>query len=276
MSSIDRFQQKFAPIHTMNDANPPLIVLAGKQSAPRESGAHQHPTGQLVGLFQGLLSVRTHSGAWVLPTTRAAWIPPSITHAARSHDPFSGWAIYVSAQACAALPEEPRIIEMTGMLREAIVRAAEWDDAPFDRRQRHIAAVILDEIASSPADAFNLPMPGDARLLRIATALADSPADTRTLEEWSDWVHAAPRTVSRRFVSETGLTFTAWRQRARLVRALELLAAGEPVTSVALQLGYDNASTFIALFKRTFGTTPGRYFTGELTALASVPPRIDS
>ena len=263
------FQQKFDRVYTLDDAGPPLIALAGKQSAPRESGAHQHPTGQLIGLFEGLLSVRTDKGAWVLPTTRAAWIPPSTMHAARSHGPFSGWATYVSPRACAALPDEPRIIEVTGLLREAIVRAAEWDYAPLDSRQRSIAAVILDEIAGSAADAFSLPMPADARLLRIATALADAPADTRTLETWSEWAHVAPRTVSRRFVAETGLTFTAWRQRARLMRALELLAAGEPVTSVALELGYDNASAFIALSRRTFGTTPGRYFAAELTTIRS-------
>lgn len=271
MPSLNHLQSKFDLVHTLTGVDPPLIALAGKQSAPRESGAHQHPTGQLLGLFQGLLSVRTHSGAWVLPTTRAAWIPPSTVHAARSHGPFSGWAAYVSAHACAALPKEPRVIEMTGLLKEAIVRAAEWEYAPLDDRQRHIAAVILDEIAGSPADAFSLPMPSDVRLLRIATALADSPAHTRSLEDWSIWAHAAPRTVSRRFVSETGMTFTAWRQRARLVRALELLAAGEPVTSIALQLGYDNASAFIALFRRTFGTTPGRYFGAEPTTLGCAP-----
>ncbi|MCY1215799.1 HTH-type transcriptional regulator NimR [compost metagenome] len=51
----------------------------------------------------------------------------------------------------------------------------------------------------------------------------------------------------------------AWRQRARLMRAQEMLAAGAAVTTVALELGYDNVSAFIAMFKRELGTTPGRY-----------------
>lgn len=153
------------------------------------------------------------------------------------------------------------------------MRAVEWEYAPLNDWQQHIAAVILDEIAGSSGDAFTLPMPADPRLLRIATALADAPADQRSLEDWANWAHAAPRTVSRLFVAETGLTFTAWRQRARLVRALELLAAGEPVASVAYQLGYDNVSAFIALFRRTFGTTLGRYFGAEPTALGSTLER---
>ena len=76
---------------------------------------------------------------------------------------------------------------------------------------------------------------------------------------WAEWVAIAPRTMTRRFVTETGFTFTEWRQRVRLLRALELLASGQAVTTVALALGYDNSSSFIALFKRTFGKTPGRY-----------------
>jgi AraC-like DNA-binding protein len=57
-------------------------------------------------------------------------------------------------------------------------------------------------------------------------------------------------------VSETGYTFTAWRQRARLMRSLETLAAGATVTEVARELGYATTSAFISLFRRTFGETP--------------------
>jgi AraC-like DNA-binding protein len=45
----------------------------------------------------------------------------------------------------------------------------------------------------------------------------------------------------------------------RLLKALEWLAAGRPVTAVALDSGYDNVSAFIAVFRQVFGVTPGRY-----------------
>ena len=38
-----------------------------------------------------------------------------------------------------------------------------------------------------------------------------------------------------------------------------MLADGKAVTTIALDLGYDNVSAFIALFKRSFGVTPGHY-----------------
>ncbi len=252
-------QAKLARTQIMDASDPPLIALAGRESEPRSSEAHQHPSGQLLGLFGGLLTVRTGGGAWVVPATRAVWIPPSQLHAASSHGPFYGWAVYVRPDLCATLPTQTRAIEVSGLLREAVIRAAHWELAQPDRVQTNVLSVILDEIAGSTTDEFRLPMPWDGRLRRIANALIKDPADSRSLDAWASWVNAAPRTISRRFRAETGLSFTTWRQRARLLRALELLATGRAVNAVALDLGYDNASAFIALFRKTFNTTPGRY-----------------
>ncbi len=56
------------------------------------------------------------------------------------------------------------------------------------------------------------------------------------------------------------MSFRAWRQQARFLQALVGLAEGRPVTTLALDLGYDSPSAFIAAFKRAFGVTPARYF----------------
>lgn len=250
---------KLARAQIMDATDPPLIALTGRESEPRSSDAHRHPSGQLLGLFGGLLTVRTGGGAWVVPATRAVWIPPSQVHEASTHGPFYGWALYVRPDLCAKLPDQVRAIEVSGLLREAVIRAAQWEIAQPDRVQTNVINVILDEIVDSITDEFRLPMPWDGRLLRIAHALIEHPADSRSLNAWAAWANAAPRTITRRFLAETGLSFTTWRQRVRLLRALELLAAGLPVSAVALELGYDNASAFIALFRKTFGTTPGRY-----------------
>jgi AraC-like DNA-binding protein len=67
---------------------------------------------------------------------------------------------------------------------------------------------------------------------------------------------AGARTLERLFQKETGMTFGKWRQQLRLLHALRLLAGGRSVTAVALEVGYDSTSAFIAMFKRTLGTTP--------------------
>jgi len=56
------------------------------------------------------------------------------------------------------------------------------------------------------------------------------------------------------------MTFGKWRQQLRLLSALRLLAEGQSVTAIALEVGYDSPSAFIAAFKTMLGTTPGRYY----------------
>jgi len=121
-------------------------------------------------------------------------------------------------------------------------------------------SVILDQIRTQPVvPLLGLPLPADRRLLRIAQALIDCPADPRDLADWAKEVGISTRTLVRLFPAQTGMTFREWRQQRRLLRALELLATGVSVTNVALEVGYENTSAFIAMFRRCLGTTPTRY-----------------
>lgn len=249
-----------ADVHFVTESDaPPVIVLAGSDDTERGSAPHSHRRGQLFGSTRGLLTVGLDTGVWVVPTTHAVWVPPYQLHWARSHGPFAGFAVYVANDRCAELPAQPCSIRVSGLLREGVLRAATWPPGGLDAQGERIAAVILDEIRTLPVDPLGLPLPQDARLLRIARAILAEPADERSLEEWAAWAAISARSLSRHFVQETGFTFTAWRQRARLLRALELLAEGVPVTAIALDLGYSTPSTFIGLFKRTFGVTPALY-----------------
>ncbi|WP_394788729.1 AraC family transcriptional regulator [Rhodoferax sp.] len=257
-----------------DSAEGPLLAAAVlDQGTPRTTPSHRHARGQLFGAVRSLLSVAVEmgvevqadasdlrAGQWVVPASHALWVPPRHLHGLQSHGAFHGWSVYIAESACAALPPQPCLLRTSGLLREAVARAATWPPGPLDAAQTRVAAVLMDEISSLPHEPFGLPMPRDTRLLRMARALAEAPGDVRTLEAWADVIGMAPRSLMRRFAVETGFSFSAWRQRARLMRALEMLAARAPVTTVALDLGYDNVSAFIAMFRRSLGVTPGQYF----------------
>ncbi|WP_407160684.1 helix-turn-helix transcriptional regulator [Bradyrhizobium sp. STM 3557] len=154
---------------------------------------------------------------------------------------------------------QTRIVAVPPLLREAVLRATLWDSDEVTTGRQRICDLIVDEIACLPPEDLGLPLPHDARLQRIARSLLEHPADSRTVDEWANWAGIASRTLSRRFPQETGLTLTEWRHRARLMRALERLAEGDAVTTVAVDLGYSSVSGFIALFRRTFGVTPAAH-----------------
>ena len=71
---------------------------------------------------------------------------------------------------------------------------------------------------------------------------------------------ATGRTLARHFRLETGMSFVQWRQQIRILEALRRLGMKEPVTTVAIELGYDSPSAFISMFKKALGKTPGQYF----------------
>jgi AraC-like DNA-binding protein len=109
-----------------------------------------------------------------------------------------------------------------------------------------------------PEMPLDLAMPSDPRARRAAELLRANPG-TASLDSIARAAGASKRTLERMFRLETGMGLGRWRQQLRLSHALRLLAQGEPVTSVALESGYQSTSAFIAMFRRALGTTPFRY-----------------
>ena len=225
----------------------------------REYDWHSHVRGQLFCVESGLVHVRTSHGSWLLPPQRGL-DSAGERHWAGVSGAASGWSVIVAPAACAALPAP---------LRDRHQRADAGAGAPgrdVDRPARtgaargRVADVLLDEIQRAPREPLHLPMPSDPRLARIARAVYERPDDPRLLEDWARWGAVSPRTLRRLMAVETGMSFGRWRQQAGLIHALERLAQGEAVATVADALGYASPSGFIAMFRRAFGASPGRYF----------------
>lgn len=241
-----------------NRIDGPAVIAVLVHAAPRGSAMHRHARGQLLAPLAGLLVLETDGGRLSVPPGHAAWLPPLCRHGMRAHGQFHGWSAYLAP--VAGLPDTPYVLQVPDLLQAAALRATAWrHDTSLSAAQRNIAAVIVDELAGAPPQAWTLPLPNDRRLLKLARHLADDPGDLRGMPELAAWVGVAPRTLTRRFGAETGMAFAAWRRRACVLRAMALLADGMPVTAIALELGYDSLSAFIAMFRRETGVPPSRY-----------------
>ncbi len=250
---------------------PPLLAFWGDDRSEstfrlgtREVAKHSHLRGQIFCIDSGLIHVRTHHGSWLSPPHRATWIPPGEIHQATINGALSGWSIYIAPRACKILPKQPCVFGVSELMRALVKRAVIWsmeeDVEELSLEQRRIVAVLLDEIRRAPHEALHLAMPKDRRVLKICHALIAQIDRPTNLEQWAQWGGLSPRTLSRVFLAETGLSFGKWRQQAQLTYALEHLAQGESVASVAHTLGYATPSNFIAMFRRNFGDSPAQYF----------------
>lgn len=241
------------------DKDSVVRAVAWREDKARETAAHAHGAGQLIGSLSGLLSVQTLADWWVLPATHAIWVPPHTSHAVRSHGAFQGWSIYIAEDLCKQMPPRPQVVRTSALLTEITTRVMAWDTLQRTPAQGRLAQVMIDEIAELPPERLGLPRPSDGRLCSIADAMLENIDDTRSVGDWARWAGLSERTLARRFQQETGLTIGVWRQRAKALRAIALLADGDAVTTVAMDLGYENVSAFIAMFRRVMGASPGHY-----------------
>lgn len=241
---------------------PQLVVAYGRELVKGEVlPFHQHQRNQFVYASQGVMSVTTSKASYIVPSQRAVWMPDHMDHQIEALSYVAMRTLYIDPKIPVSQPNHPCILQVAPLLRELIIAAVAYGpEYEANSPQSRIMSVILDQIGTLPIVSLALPIPKDDRLLKITRALIKNPADQRDLENWAKQVGASKRTLSRLFIAEVGMSFTEWRQQRRIHRAIELLTTGLSVTSIALDVGYENTSAFIAMFKRCLGTTPSNYF----------------
>lgn len=239
----------------------PVVVSARDFPAAAESPRHTHPRSQLLFAERGMLVTTTADGTWVAPPERAIWTPAGIPHVTRHGAGTKLRSIFVRHDAVAGLPIRCAVIQVSPLLRELLLAVMRlpplYNEDGADGR---LVRVLLDRIAALPDEPLHLPMPASKPLRAVASRFVECPQDKLALPQAARAAAMSSRSFARHFLAETGLTFMAWQKQARLLQALELLGAGRSVGDVAFALGYESASAFIAMFRRSLGTTPARYF----------------
>ena len=243
-----------------------LIAQSNEHPAQHSTLMHYHERAQLLYAACGVMSARTDAGSWVVPPEQAVWIPAGIHHEVECLTTVSMRSLYLRTdrpgRELELLPSTCQVVDVPMLLRELILRACELMERGA-QLSPSLESLIIEELSTLKATPLDLPLPADSRLRSITNMLHNNPGDRRSLAQWGDRVGASERTLARLFVAETGLGFSAWRQRLCVQQAIARLDAGESVTAIALDLGYTSASAFVAMFRRVLGVSPARYLRGQ-------------
>lgn len=223
--------------------------------APQPSHAHGH----IIEILHGGYWADTPEGIGLVPAGQALWIPPRIRHEIHSRAAVGARMLFVDESLAGRLHPHCGTVEVSPLLDRLIARALDHGDdygsgSPVER----LALVILDEPAAMRPTTLLIPLSREPRLAGAMARLVHSPAAGTELAALACDVGASPRTLARLFRSETGMSFTQWKTRVCLVESIGRLARGEPVTRVAIELGYASASGFTSMFRRNMGVPPGR------------------
>lgn len=236
---------------------------------------HSHPWAQVAISTTGVLRLTVPHGAYIVPPSRALWIPPGVEHAVTMVESADLRTLYFyqppgrcgPAVECAheAPWRQCRVLEVSDLLR-ALVREmpSEPDDgtplAPASlQREHHLSALILEELRRASSVRLGVDLPHDKRLRHLCEAVIADPTRHETLADWARDTGASPRTVARLFRQELSCTFTQWRQQVILARAVALAAGRRPINQIAAELGYNSPSAFSAMVRRAVGLAPGQF-----------------
>ena len=239
---------------------------------------HSHPWAQVAISTTGVIQLTVDRGTYIVPPSRALWIPPGMEHAVTMVEDAEMRTLYFHQPRGRCGPGVPRhqeaawrqcrVLEVSDLLR-ALVRELPTapDDGPTSTppstpdertRERHRNALVLGELRRAAAVKLGVDLPHDKRLRHLCEAVLADPTRHATLSAWAQDTGASPRTVARLFRTELSSTFTQWRQQVILAKAVSLAAGRMPMGQIAAELGY-SASAFSAMVRKSVGQPPGRF-----------------
>lgn len=236
-----------------------MIVVSNVYADGHRIAPHCHRRGQLLWGASGVVAVSTPQGNWVMPPQRGMWVPGGIDHEVRMLGAVTTRSLYLE-QAIDIMPDTCQVLGMSPLMQTLMAEAV---DLPVDyepgSRADALMQLIRHELPRLPALPLSLPFPSNVRLVRRCRDFLQDPNVHATIDGWSKDLDMSRRAFTRLFRRETGLTFASWRQQACLITAMPRLVAGERITQVALDLGYENPAAFTTMFKRLLGAGPREY-----------------
>src|SRR5450756_2034264 len=226
---------------------------------------HWHARAQFIFAVAGTMRVRTARRVWIVPPTRALWVPARTVHEVQMYGVVQMRSLYVNGAAGAGMPSSCVVLNVTPLLKELIVRAVALP-ATYDENgdEGLLMRLLMAEVRRLPPCALDLPLPDSADLTRLCERVLADLSTRRPCDLDANDLQTSTRTLYRRFLRETGITFARWKQQARLLESIRRLAEGVPVTTIALDLGYGSPSAFSTMFRRSMGIAPRAFTAGSV------------
>lgn len=235
----------------------PVVAFARTDRAAHVIARHSHARDQLVYAIKGVMRIEALSTVWTIPPSFGLWIPAFVEHSVRMDTEVEMRTLYFERGVVPFAADECHVRSISPLLRELIIRAVTvpplYDEQGPDGR---IMQVIVDEISLQATAPLGLRLPSDKRLADLCNHVLEHLDQSETIRVLGRRVGLSERSILRLFPQQTGMTFHAWRQQARLMRAFSLAEQNRPLGLIASQLGYGSSAAFAKMFRKVFGTAP--------------------
>jgi len=251
-----------------------VATLAYEYPKGYEVPEHAHGSDQLIYAIRGLMQVSSGNRTWLIPPHFALWIPARKSHRLTMSSEVSMRTLYLRPRLVRRFGNDCCVLHVTVLLREIILEVVACgrlrNRNDYEAALYRVLIRCLDKASPLPT---MVTMPTDERTMKVARAVLAQPGASRSLASLCAQAGVSVRTIQRFFRKEVGIDFESWRRQVRLMKAIELLLAGNSVKQTALEVGYQQPSAFVEMFRNVFGTTP-KAWTHSLQSQTAKPPEI--
>lgn len=242
----------------------PFTVHRGTKHRGMGLTKHAHEQSQLSFAASGVVQVHTDEGRWLVPPQLAVWIPAGVQHRLELLTDAELWMVHWQpsaerAWAPSTLQDRAFALRVTPLLRALLTAAFAADTGP--EKAELIVRLMLHELKETAHAPTFLPLPTSLAARRIADLAMADHQNRLALGALASRAATSVRTASRLFPAETGLSFKSWRQRARIVHAMDRLARGEAIALVSANCGFASTAAFSWAFRQVTGMTPTMFLT---------------
>ena len=227
---------------------------------------HKHNKGQFLYTEGGVVHVTTNGQTFFLPARHYMWIPAGAMH---SIHPTTANVIMRNLYFPTEHNEDEfysktAVYPVSELLLQMIIYTNRWsgDKKPIDKSAWHFTLSlksILPEISIYKLPLY-LPYAKDKRLIWIIQYMQENLHENIVLSDFEKLKGVSPRTLSRLFQSDVGMSFVQYLTIQRLMRAIDLLLENQlSVKEVASLVGYNSTPTFSNTFFKILGIRPSEY-----------------
>ncbi|CAG9297864.1 AraC family transcriptional regulator [Celerinatantimonas diazotrophica] len=231
-----------------------------KDTVDFHHGFHSHSWHQLIYAIHGSVTVECLGKYFIAPQNRAVWIPSEHIHKtySTSRAIFRSLLINPQPHMQRSLQKQPSVLCVSHLFKQLIIKFCEDSFVTTDYFE-HAEQLLLDEIIYAKSISINSSIPEDPKLYSLCQQLIQNPEQRMSIVQASEVLHMGRSSFIRYFKKQTGMTFGQWYQQLKISQSISMLTSGKTLQEVAFSCGYQSASSFCAMFKRTIGCTPTEY-----------------
>ena len=210
--------------YEINELRPVTTYSEDIQNA-KCGNLHAHSRGQIISCNSGVMEVVTNNNIWIVNSLQSVWVASNEEHQVYFPNNVKVVTAFIDKSKLKNLPKDSFAFDNSNFLKCLLEKIISFSNPnKFTQQQNRVLEVFLDEIATLKPSTTFLPTSQDKRIKIVVDDLMDDFSSRHTIDYYAHKSSVSPRTLSRLFNKELGMSYGEWKIRLKLMEAVKQLA----------------------------------------------------